>query len=155
MQTAELWSTRSKCKRAQVGAIIAKDGRIISNGYNGTVAGSPSNCCEEDVLRCPECSRKYYDDEEICLDCSKPLIKSTQTKNNVVHAEANSILFAARNGIKTEGCTMYVTLAPCIECAKMIKQAGISRVVYGNDYRKSECLEFLERNNVRITQKQI
>jgi len=152
METALLWSVHSKCERAKVGAILAQDGRIISNGYNGTVSGSPEgNCCEKLVYRCSdkECNKKFQEPVPFC-ECGKKVHKSTETKNNVVHAEANAILFAAKNGIRTEGCTMYVTLSPCIECAKMIKQAGIARVVYDNGYRSSDGIEFLKRNNVIV-----
>jgi len=153
METAELWSNYSKCERAQVGAIIARDGRIISNGYNGTVAGA-DNCCEEEILRCQECDTKFpvdnFNGHYCCPECNNRVHTGTQTKNNVVHAEANAILYAAKNGISTDGATIYVTLSPCIECAKMIKQAGISRVVYDSDYRKSAGISFLSRNDVNV-----
>lgn len=156
MQTALLWAEYSHCERAQVGSILARDGRIISNGYNGTISGAADNCCEEEVLRCVNCDTKFQEDNfngnYCCPECNNLVKMGTQTKNNVVHAEANAILFAARNGIKTEGCTMYVTLGCCINCAKMIKQAGIVRVVYDSGYRKSEGIEFLNSNGIEINQ---
>ena len=155
METALIWAEESYCERAQVGAVLASGGRIISNGYNGTVSGA-DNCCEEEVLRCYDCDARFDEDNfnghYQCPHCNNRVGKGTKTKNNVVHAEANAILFAAKNGIETEGATMYVTLAPCIECAKMIKQSGIIRVVYDSDYRKSAGVEFLIRNNVEIQQ---
>ena len=153
MKTALIWAEESYCERAQVGAVLAKDNRIVVNSYNGTVSGA-DNCCEEEVLRCQECDARFDEDNfnghYQCPHCNNRVSKGTKTKNNVVHAEANAILFAAKNGIRTEGCTMYVTLAPCIECAKMIKQSGIARVVYDADYRKSAGLEFLKRNGVIV-----
>ena len=146
-------SEMSFCERAQVGSVIVKDNRVVVNAWNGTVSGA-DNCCEEEVLRCQECDARFDEDNfnghYQCPHCNNRVSKGTKTKNNVVHAEANAILFAAKNGIQTEGCTMYVTLAPCIECAKMIKQAGITRVVYDFVYRKSAGIEFLKRNNVEI-----
>ena len=148
-------SEMSHCERAQVGSVIVHDNRVVVNAWNGTVSGA-DNCCEEEILRCTECDKKFpvdnFNGKYICPDCGNWVKQGTQTKNNVVHAEANAILFAAKNGIKTEGCTMYVTLAPCIECAKMIKQAGIVRVIYDSDYRKSGGLDFLKRNNILIQQ---
>jgi len=123
MEHAKLASTMSYCKRNLVGSVIVKDNRIISEGRNGTVESS-DNCCEES-----------YNGEFI-------------TKNSVVHAEANAILFAARHGISTLGCTIYITLSPCMECAKMIIQSGIKRVVYKDDYRDLSGIEFLKENNI-------
>jgi len=165
METALIWSKESYCKRAQVGAVLARGGRIISNGYNGMPAGSLSNGkadnnCEEETLRCTECNTKFTEDnfnnidnvdnEYKCLHCNNKVSIDTKTRKDVIHAEMNAILFAARNGIKTENCTMYITLSPCIECAKGIVQAGISRVVYNSDYRKSEGIDFLIKNNIEV-----
>ena len=118
--TAMLWSTESYCDRAKVGCVIAKDSRIIACGYNGTLTGS-DNCCEE----------------------------NDKTKETVVHAEMNTILFAAKAGISTKDCTMFVTLAPCIQCSKSIIQSGISRVVYQDDY-STEGIELLRENGVEV-----
>jgi len=159
MKTANIWSKESYCERAQVGAVLAKGGRIISNGYNGMPAGSTNNnvsdnCCEEETFRCQECDARFNEDnfniDDKCPHCGSKVSKGTKTKNNVVHAEANCLIFAAKNGINTEGCTMYVTLSPCIECTKLIVQAGISRVVYDSDYRKSEGIDFLIKNNIKV-----
>ena len=121
MQTAFIWAKQSSCKRNQVGAIIANQGRIISNGYNGTITGA-DNCCEDGDV----------------------------SKNTVVHAEANALMFAAKNGIPTEGCSIYVTLSPCIECAKMIIQAGIKEVMYHENYRIDQGIEFLKEHNIKV-----
>lgn len=144
-------SKMSYCKRAQVGSVIVKDNRVVVNAWNGTVSGA-DNCCEEETLRCQECDTRFDEDDfnghYQCPHCNNRVSKGTKTKNNVVHAEANCLIFAAKNGIKTEGCTMYVTLSPCIECAKLIVQGGIKRVVYNSDYKKSEGIAFLDNNGV-------
>jgi dCMP deaminase len=116
MEMSRSLEKRSICKRNKVGAMILKDGRPISVGYNGPASG-----------------------EEHCVGCEGEAC----TKS--VHAEANAIAFAAKNGMTTGGCTIYTTLAPCINCAKLIVQAGIVRVVYERDYRLKEGLEYLER----------
>jgi len=150
IKTAKLWAEESYCERAKVGAVISLGGRIISNGYNGTAPGA-KNCCEEEALRCEDCGTRSNNCSELtCSKCGGKFIKDTKTKKDVVHAEANAILFAARNGIKIEGSTIYVTLAPCIDCAKMIKHSGIKRVVYDSDYRKSEGIDFLKENKVEV-----
>jgi len=101
--------------RSKVGSVIVKDNRVIVNSWNGTISGE-DNCCEENGV----------------------------TKSTVVHAEANAILFAAKNGIKIDGTKMYVTLSPCIECAKMIVQSGIKEVYYLEEYRDKTGIEFLK-----------
>ena len=121
-----MWSRASHCKRLQVGAVLAKDGRIISCGYNGTCPGD-DNCCE---------------DEE------------GNTLPTVSHAEANAILFCARNGIETFNCTLYSTVSPCVECAKLIVTAGIVRVVYIEKFRETSGIEFLQQRNIDVCQLQ-
>ena len=125
MQTAKIWAEQSSCDRNKVGAIIANEGRIISNGYNGTITGA-DNTCEEVV-------------DGVVI-----------SKNTVVHAEANALMFAAKNGIPTNGCSIYITLSPCIECAKMIIQAGIKEVIYSEDYRINHGTEFLRKHNIKV-----
>ena len=107
LRMARIWSENSYCKRRQVGALIVKDKSIISDGYNGTPSGF-ENLCEDETDR---------------------------TKPYVLHAEANAITKVAKSGNSSEGATLYVTASPCIECAKLIIQAGIVRVVYSELYR--------------------
>lgn len=114
MEMAWAVSGRSTCSRLGVGAVIARDGRVISSGYNGNIVGM--NHC-------------YHVLDEQCT--------------TAVHAEANAILFAARYGTATEGAELYTTHEPCHECAKLIINAGISHVVYMTPYRKHEGLELL------------
>ena len=120
LRMARIWSENSYCKRRQVGALVVKDKLIISDGYNGTPSGF-ENVCEDD---------------------------NNITKPYVLHAEANAITKLARSGNNSDGSTLYVTASPCIECAKLIIQAGIKRVVYGEKYRLSDGIDLLKRANI-------
>ncbi|MDR0977169.1 MAG: dCMP deaminase family protein [Prevotellaceae bacterium] len=122
MRMAAIWAESSYCKRRQVGALIVKNQMIISDGYNGTPSGFENVCEDENGL----------------------------TKPYVLHAEANAITKIARSGNNSEGATMYVTASPCIECAKLIIQAGIQRVVYSETYRIDDGLELLRRAGVEV-----
>lgn len=122
MRMATIWSENSYCARRKVGALIVKNKMIISDGYNGTPAGF----------------------ENICED------NNGVTKPYVLHAEANAITKIARSGNSSEGATLYVTASPCIECAKLIIQAGIKRVVYAEKYRLEEGLDLLRRANIEL-----
>lgn len=122
MRLAVIWAENSYCKRRQVGALIVKDKMIISDGYNGTPVGFENVCEDEDGI----------------------------TKPYVLHAEANAITKIARSGNSSEGATMYVTASPCIECAKLIIQAGIKRVVYAEKYRLEDGLDLLRRAGVEL-----
>src|SRR5690554_1971686 len=122
MRMAFIWAENSYCKRRKVGALLVKEKMIISDGYNGTPSGF-ENVCEDEQ------------------DTTKPY---------VLHAEANAITKVARSNNSSEGATLYVTSSPCIECAKLIIQAGISRVVYADSYRLSEGSELLKRAEIEI-----
>ena len=122
LEMAAIWAKNSYCKRRQVGALLVKDRMIISDGFNGTPSGF-ENQCEDD---------------------------NDTTKPYVLHAEANAITKVAKSGNSSEGATLYITTAPCIECAKLIIQSGIKRVVYSEEYRKSEGIELLKRANVEV-----
>ena len=119
---AFIWSENSYCKRRQVGAILVKDKMIISDGYNGTPSGF-ENVCEDE---------------------------NNVTKPYVLHAEANAITKVARSNNSSEGATLYVTSSPCIECAKLIIQAGIKKVVYADSYRLSDGIELLKRADIEL-----
>ena len=119
---AAIWAENSYCQRRKVGALIVKNKMIISDGYNGTPTGF-ENICEDD---------------------------SNKTKPYVLHAEANAITKVAKSNNSSENATLYVTTSPCMECAKLIIQAGIKRVVYCNPYRKNDGLELLRRANIEI-----
>ena len=122
IRMASIWAENSYCTRRQVGALIVKHQRIISDGYNGTPSGF-ENICEDD---------------------------NNVTKPYVLHAEANAITKIARSNNSSEGATLYVTASPCIECAKLIIQAGIKRVVYSEKYRLEDGLELLKRAGIEV-----
>lgn len=126
IEIAHVVAKRSTCLRAQVGAVIAQDGRIVSTGYAGAPAGLP-HCTPE-----------------LC-DLSHPCTRT-------VHAEAGAISYAARAGIRLYGATLYCTLMPCEPCAKLIINAGIQRVVYDKAYRKTEGIELLKQARIDIAQ---
>ena len=122
MRMARIWAENSYCVRRKVGALIVKDKMIISDGYNGTPSGFENICEDEAGL----------------------------TKPYVLHAEANAITKIARSGNNSDGATLYVTAAPCIECAKLIIQAGIKRVVYSEEYRLKDGIELLQRAGIEV-----
>ena len=122
LRMAQIWAENSYCQRRQVGALIVKDKMIISDGYNGTPSGFENVCEDENGV----------------------------TKPYVLHAEANAITKIARSGNNSDGATLYVTDSPCIECSKLIIQAGIRRVVYGRKYRLTEGLDLLERVGIEV-----
>ena len=124
IQMARIWATNSYCKRRQVGALIVKDRMIISDGYNGTPSGFENECEDEDFN-------------------SKPY---------VLHAEANAITKVAKSNNSSEGATLYITASPCMDCAKLIIQAGIIRVVYADEYRISDGINLLEKAGIEIVQ---
>ena len=121
MEMAAVWATNSYCKRRQVGALLVKDRMIISDGYNGTPSGF-ENVCEENGV----------------------------TKPYVLHAEANAISKVAKSGNSSAGATLYVTASPCIECAKLIIQCGIKRVVYKDEYRLTDGIDLLARAGIEV-----
>jgi dCMP deaminase len=151
MKTALIWSTLSSCERKQVGCIISKNSRIISNGYNGTVSGA-DNCCEDDCKVCNGIgSIMPFEGHNESIECENCSGKGLVSKNTVVHAEANAILSATKEGISLDKCSIYVTLSPCVECSKLIIQSGITDVYYNEKYRKDEGVNFLKENGVNVT----
>jgi dCMP deaminase len=122
LRMADVWSENSHCKRNKVGCLIVKDRQIISDGYNGTPSGF-SNECE---------------------DCNN------NTLPTVLHAEANAITKIAKSTNSAEGATLYVTLSPCFDCAKLIIQAGIKRIVYSETYRNTDSFKLFEEAGIEI-----
>lgn len=149
LNAAKAYSNLSYSRRLKVGAVIVKDDRIVSIGYNGTVSGKDNSC---EWIFWPNTGvknslKKYSDDEiEGFLSQGAELI----TKDEVVHSEANAILFAAKNGIKIDGCAMIITHSPCFGCAKMIAQSGIKEVYYEEKYRNGSPIPFLEQCGVYV-----
>ena len=122
LRMARIWAENSYCERRKVGALIVKDKMIISDGYNGTPAGFENVCEDENHL----------------------------TKPYVLHAEANAITKIARSGNNSEGATLYVTDAPCIECSKLIRQSGIKKVFYARQYRLTDGIDLLQRAGIEV-----
>lgn len=124
LNMATEWSNLSHCKRKKVGALIVKNGMIVSDGYNGMPSGM-DNCCE---------------------DCNG------ETNWGVIHAEANALLKCAKHGQSCDGATLYQTHSPCKDCSKMILQSGIKRLVYKNNYKDISGLDFLSNSGIEIIQ---
>ncbi|WP_288608410.1 dCMP deaminase family protein [uncultured Paraprevotella sp.] len=122
LRMARIWAENSYCERRKVGVLIVKDKMIISDGYNGTPAGFENVCEDENHL----------------------------TKPYVLHAEANAITKIARSGNNSEGATLYVTDAPCIECSKLIIQSGIKKVFYARQYRLTDGIDLLQRAGIEV-----
>ena len=124
LEMAEVWAQNSYCKRRKVGALLVKDRTIISDGYNSTPSGFENICEDENGV----------------------------TKPYVLHAEANAITKVAKSGNSSEGATLFVTASPCAECAKLIIQAGIKRVVYRAAYRLTDGIDLLARADIEVEQ---
>jgi dCMP deaminase len=124
LKMADIWAQNSYCKRRKVGALIVKDKMIISDGYNGTPSGFENVCEDED----------------------------NKTKPYVLHAEANAITKVAKSGNSSDGATLYVTSSPCLECSKLIIQAGIKRVVFTENYRLEDGINLLKRAGIDVEQ---
>jgi dCMP deaminase len=122
LEMARTWAKNSYCKRLQVGALIVKDRMIISDGYNGTPEGF-ENVCEDE---------------------------NNKTKPYVLHAEANAITKVAKSNNSSDGATLYITTSPCMECAKLIIQSGIRRVVFCDNYRSEDGIHLLKRAGIEI-----
>jgi len=122
LKMARIWASNSYCIRKKVGALLVKDKMIISDGYNGTPSGFENKCEDENDV----------------------------TKTYVLHAEANAITKVAKSNNSSEGSTLYITTSPCMECSKLIIQAGIKRVVYEEKYRITDGLDLLKRANIDL-----
>ena len=145
MAMTKIWSTNSFAKRTKVGALIVKDNMIISDGFNGTPSGFENDC--EEIVPCGNTCSNIF--SQNCEHCKEHKLK---TKPYVLHAEANAILKVAKSTNSTEGATLYCTMAPCLECAKLIIQSGIVRVVYSEPYRDTSGIELLKRAGIQIKQ---
>lgn len=143
LEVAEVYARLSKAKRLQVGAIVVKDNRVISIGYNGTPAGWDNNC-EEEVSVTEDC---YIDNGSPAYPITTTSLK---TKPEVIHAEANAIAKLARSNESGFDSTMYITHAPCFDCAKLIHIAGIKKVYFRKHYRSEEGIKFLKKCNIDV-----
>lgn len=143
MSIAKEVSKLSYCTRTKVGAVIVKGDNIISMGYNGMPAGM-DNCCEEKSYMPPGTTAWVDRAYEIWTKEDEVGRYTLETKREVLHAESNAILKAAKTGVSTNDSTLYLTMSPCIDCSKLIIQSGIKRVVYLEEYRDISGLAFLK-----------
>ena len=144
LRMARIWSENSYAIRRKVGCLIVKDRMIISDGYNGTPSGF-ENICEDAICQKP--NDPYCPGGPECFNCEFVKLK---TKPYVLHAEANAISKLAKSLNNSEGATLYVTDEPCLECSKMIIQAGIKRVVFWRDYHTHDGTELLNRAGIEV-----
>jgi len=127
LEMANIWGQLSKAERKKVGCLIVRNGQIISDGYNGTPHGFDNRC---------EFDTRF----------------GLETKSEVLHAESNAISKLAKSSQSSEGATVYITLSPCFDCAKLMIQCGISRVVYGEQYRSNDGIDLLEKASIVVNQ---
>ena len=134
MKAAEVYSQLSSARRLQVGCVVVKDNTIIGIGYNGMPSGWNNNC-----------------EDEITIEEDEKFIKGLKTKPEVLHAETNALAKIARSTNSSDGATMFITHAPCLDCAKLVYQSGIKSVYYRNSYKNTDGIDFLNKCNVEVT----
>lgn len=159
LRMAKIWAENSYAIRRKVGCLVVKDNMIISDGYNGTPSGFDNECetvscaLETETDVCPKYAHSCYPISAVknlnnCKGCWRAKL---ETKPYVLHAEANAITKLAKTNNSSVGATIYVTLSPCLECAKLIVQSGIKRVVYMEEYRITDGIDFLREVGVEVT----
>ena len=134
MKAAEVYSQLSSAVRLQVGCVVVKDNTIIGIGYNGMPSGWDNNC-----------------EDEIIIEEDEKFIKGLKTKPEVLHAETNALAKIARSTNSSDGARMFITHAPCLDCAKLVYQSGIKSVYYRNSYKNTDGIDFLNKCNVEVT----
>ena len=134
MRAAEVYSQLSSARRLQVGCVVVKDNTIIGIGYNGMPSGWNNNC-----------------EDEITIEEDEKFIKGLKTKPEVLHAETNALAKIARSTNSSDGASMFITHAPCLDCAKLVYQSGIKSVYYRNSYKNTDGIDFLNKCNVEVT----
>lgn len=142
LKAAKAYSELSHANRLKVGAVIVREDRIISIGYNGTPSGRDNTCENEELV-----------DQTVQKKGFRQIVKSgykLTTKPEVCHAEMNAIMFAAKHGVSTDGCVLVVTHSPCFECAKMIVQCGIKEVHFETPYRDASSIDFLYECGIKV-----
>lgn len=153
MMTAQNFASLSSANRKKVGAVLSNRGRIVACGYNGTIPGADNKC----EITCPDCYgtgshiilTPGFLDKIKCKTCGG---QGEITSDFVLHAEQNVLTFCNREGLKTDGCTLYVTMAPCKTCSKLIVSAGIKEVFYDEAYRDLDGVQFLKDLGIRVEQ---
>ena len=134
MEAAEVYSQLSSAVRLQVGCVVVKDNTIIGIGYNGMPSGWDNNC-----------------EDEIIIEEDEKCIKGLKTKPEVLHAETNALAKIAKSTNSSDGASMFITHAPCLDCAKLVYQSGIKSVYYRNSYKNTDGIDFLNKCNVEVT----
>lgn len=134
MKAAEVYSQLSSAVRLKVGCVVVKDNTIIGIGYNGMPSGWNNNC-----------------EDEIIIEEDEKFIKVLKTKPEVLHAETNALAKIARSTNSSDGASMFITHAPCLDCAKLVYQSGIKSVYYRNSYKNTDGIDFLNKCNVEVT----
>ena len=134
MKAAEVYSQLSSAVRLKVGCVVVKDNNIIGIGYNGMPSGWNNNC-----------------EDEIIIEEDEKFIKVLKTKPEVLHAETNALAKIARSTNSSDGASMFITHAPCLDCAKLVYQSGIKSVYYRNSYKNTDGIDFLNKCNVEVT----
>lgn len=134
MKAAEVYSQLSSAVRLKVGCVVVKDNTIIGIGYNGMPSGWDNNC-----------------EDEIIIEEDEKFIKVLKTKPEVLHAETNALAKIARSTNSSDGASMFITHAPCLDCAKLVYQSGIKSVYYRNSYKNTDGIDFLNKCNVEVT----
>ena len=159
MKTAKIFAELSSARRLHVGAIVVKDDRIISIGYNGMPAGWDNDCENKEYMSgdaggwlSPEeiYEQWPFEEEDIDPDLGYARRYALKTKPEVLHAESNAIAKLAKSNDSGNGADIFITHAPCIECAKLIYQSGINGVYYGENYRDNSGIEFLKKSGVNV-----
>ena len=159
METARIFAELSRAKRLHVGAIIVKDDRIISIGYNGMPAGWDNNCEAKNYLGMeaggwinPEELKSMYPYEEFVPEFGEVVRFKLVTRPEVLHAESNAIAKLAKSNDSGAAADLFITHSPCIDCAKLIFQSGIGRVYFGTNYRSDDGIKFLKQSGIEIVQ---
>ena len=151
MKAAEVYAELSSAKRLHVGCVIVKDNTIIGIGYNGMPSGWDNDCEETEYVLKEECQHTAWRMKERGYNETSHGWTKIHSKKEVLHAETNAIAKVARSTNSTEGAALFVTHAPCLDCAKIIHQAGIKEVYYQNDYRTEEGVYFLEKCGIDVS----
>jgi dCMP deaminase len=161
MKVAEAFAELSHARRLHVGAILVKDDRIISIGYNGMPSGWDNNCEDKEYMDCDaggwlspdEIEERWpYREQQLPKESNTWRRYSLKTKPEVLHAETNAIAKLAKSNESGLGATMFITHAPCLDCAKLIYQSGIGSVLYRDTYRSTKGIEFLNKSGVKVEQ---
>ena len=160
MDAAEVYSRLSTAKRLQVGCVVVKDNTIIGIGYNGMPSGWDNNCEYKDYmsdaggwLSPDEIYEQWpFEEEDIDPDLGYTRRYAIKTKPEVLHAETNALAKIAKSTNSSDGAAMFITHAPCIDCAKLVYQSGINSVYYRNSYKNTEGLDFLKKCNIDVVQ---